>query len=156
MRSGPIPYAHRELPPMRARPASASGVYDSSPGSAGGNSRGAHTGKICQPGDGREHRAANPPVAGIAQHDAEPAAVALEGLAVLFVADRERADDAIARDTGEDLGSPKRRLEPVFYTGVRRGSVARRSVHPGIAAISASAGLGTMAVHPEAPASYQR
>src|SRR5271170_1847854 len=107
MRSGPIPYAHRELPPLRARPASASGVYDSSPGSAGGNSRGAHTGKIRQPGDGREHRAAHSPVAGIAQHDAESAAVTLEGLAVLFVAHRKRADDAFTRDAREDFRGPE-------------------------------------------------
>jgi hypothetical protein len=39
LRFGSVPDAHGELPPLRARIASAIGVPDSSPGTAGGSSR---------------------------------------------------------------------------------------------------------------------
>ncbi len=83
-------------------------------------------------------------------------AIALEGLAVLFVAHRKRADDAEPRHFGEDFRSAERWVEPLLHTGIGRRSAARGSVHPGIAAVPAAIGLGTVAVHPEAPAGDQR
>jgi len=56
----------------------------------------------------------------------------------------------------KDFGGAKRWAEPVLYTGVGRGSAARGSVHPGIAAVPAAVGLGTVAVHPEEAAGDQR
>src|SRR4029077_8911674 len=78
MWSRPIPDAHRKLPPLCARLTSALGVPDSSPSTAGGRGRGTHLKKVCQSGDGREYRPAHSPTARIAQHDPEPAAIALK------------------------------------------------------------------------------
>src|SRR5262249_36641137 len=106
--------------------------------------------------DGGEYRAADSPVAGVAGDDAEPAPIALEGIAILPVADRERADDAEPRYAGEDLGGAERRAESVLHTGVGRRSPPRRSLHSGAAAVFAAAGLGAMAVDPEEATGDQR
>src|SRR5260370_41255477 len=92
----------------------------------------------------------------MAQHDPEPTAVALQGLALLPLAHRERPDDAEPWHAGEDLRGAQRRVEPVFHPGIRRRNAAGRSLYPGIASIPAAIGLGTMAVHPEEAAGHQR
>src|SRR5712692_6597510 len=103
-----------------------------------------------------QYRPAHSPVARIARHDPEPVAVALEGFALLFVAHRKRTDDAEPWHVGEDLRGAERWLEPVLHPGIRRGSAAGRSVHPGIATVPAATGLGTMAVHSQEAAGDQR
>src|SRR5271156_270092 len=111
---------------------------------------------MCQSRDSREYWAADSPIARIAQHDAEPAAGALESVAFVFVAHRERANDAFAGNLGEDFRGAQRWVEPFFHTGIRRRGAARGSVHPGVAPVPTSAGLGTVAIHIEAPAGHQR
>src|SRR6266852_8194755 len=154
--SGPIPHADRQLPPLRKGTAAADGIPDS--GSSAGRAGGSRSGgdEVRESRDGGEHRSEDPPASRIADDDPEPAAVALESQPFVFVADRERADDAQSRHARKNLGSAERGTEPLLHPGIGWRSVAGGSVHPGAAAVLAATGLGTVAVHPEAFARDQR
>ncbi len=56
----------------------------------------------------------------------------------------------------KDLRGAQRGPEPLLHSGIRRRSFAGGSVHPGIAAVPAAIGLGTVAVHSEEAAGDQR
>src|SRR5580704_10120072 len=60
----------------------------------------------------REYRPAYPPVARIAQHDAEPATSTLTRFAVIFVADRKWSDDAQSRHARKNCRSAGSWIEP--------------------------------------------
>src|SRR5262249_17243635 len=92
----------------------------------------------------------------IAVDDAEPVAVALEGVAIVLVAHRERPDDAEPGHAGKNFRSAQRRLESLLYSRIRRRGAAGRPVHPRAAAVPAAARLGTVAIDPQEAAGHQR
>jgi len=83
MWSRPVPDAHRELPPLRARLASALRVPDSSTGTSEEAAAEPTPEKFVNQ-ETVENIASASPVARIAKHDPEPTAVALKGLALLL------------------------------------------------------------------------
>src|SRR6267378_2449906 len=150
-------HPHGELPPLPALAAAEGGISNSATGAAGASGRRPATVReVAEPRDGGEYRAAYPAVARIARDDAEPAPGALEGFPVLSVADRKRPDDAQPRNTGKNFRSAWRRFEPLLRARIERRSPAGGSIHPGVAAVPAATGLGTVAIDSEASGRDQR
>src|SRR6201996_2368120 len=156
MRACAVSNADRKLPPLRACTASAPGVYDSDGGAVGGSQRRDGEREVRESRNGREYRPAHSPTARVALDDAEPTAVAVEGVAFVSVAHRKRTDDAEPRHARKDFGSVECGSQPLLHSGIGRRSAARRSIHSGAAAVLAPARLGAMAVDPEEVASDQR
>src|SRR5216683_7489851 len=157
LRVSAVSHPHGELPPVPALAAAEGGVSDSATGAAGASGRRPATlREVAEPRDGGEYRAAYPAVARIARDDAEPAPGALARFPVLSVADRKRPDDAQPRNAGEDFRSAWCWLEPLLRSGIKRRSSAGGSIHPGVAAVPAAVGLGTVAIDSEASGRDQR